>query len=117
MEKELVLVGFPQSSLHKYFPEGAEPAVSEDRLTYLLPEASDLDLREYAKDFENWKQAQPLAESKQQRKTDDSLSLADHPVTITGVFKEVMAWNVMEHTPIETMHFLTSTQQKLAGIY
>lgn len=116
VDKELVFIGFPQSSMNKFVPQGVEPSVEEDRVVFQLPESLVNDITDYTENFENWKQAQPLTEPKQ-RNGQNPPSLANHPVTITGVFKEVMAWNVMDHTPIETMQFLTAIQQKLASIY
>lgn len=118
VDKELVFVGFPQASLSKFLPQGIEPAVSDDRLDFPLPESVALDVKDYTTDYENWKQAQPLTEPKQRTTPNPATTgLAGHPVTITGVFKEVMAWNVVDHTPIEAMQFLAAIQQKLAGLY
>ena len=102
LDKDLVFVGFPKMSLPKFTPENVEPReLSEGHLVMSLPETLMPEGEDYNKDFENWKTAIPLAQPQQKPLP----VLADRPVSLTGVMKKVMAYNVLEHTPIESMQF------------
>ncbi len=113
LETDVVFVGFPKTSLQKFTPKDAViTTISEDHLLMVLPETMMPDGEDYNRGFDNWKTAIPLAQTK-----DKPLpALADRPVSMTGVMKKVMGYNVLEHSPIECMQFIQDIQRQLAEI-
>ncbi len=102
IEVEMAFVGFPKTSLQKFVHEGAATSEAEEgRIVMTLLESLFQPSSENEEEFANWKTAIPLAQPQQKPLP----VLADRPVSLTGVMKKVMAYNVLEHTPIESMQF------------
>lgn len=73
----------------------------------LMPKGED-----YTRGFENWKTTIPVAQAKEKPLP----TMADRPVSMTRIMKNVMEYNVLEHSPIECMQFVTHIQKQLAEI-
>lgn len=110
---DLVFVGFPKASLSKFTLENVVTSeVSEGHLVMTLPETMMPIGEDYNKGFENWKTTIPLVQTKQK----PLHTLADRPVSMTGIMKKVMEYNVLEHSPIECMQFVSDIQRQLAEV-
>lgn len=111
---DMLFVGFPQTSLSRLLPEGCEAIEQgEGHLLIVLPDSYIKGEEDRATDFANWRNTIPMAEAKEKK---SQPTLADRPVSVTGVMKKVMAYNVLEHSPIESMQFIQDIQRQLAEI-
>ena len=76
-DESFCFVGFPVTSLPKYSPDGAEASpAGEKEVDIVLPEdmAASGDREEAEKEFEAWKQEQPLTDSKQKERSGEGLA-------------------------------------------
>lgn len=111
---EVLFIGFPQTSLANFVPAQCEASKQPDgHLTIDLPETLVKEAEDPQEEYNRWKETIPLAEAKENK---SQPTLADRPVSMTGIMKKVMEYNVLEHTPIECMQFLTNIQRQLVGI-
>ena len=101
LDMDLVFVGFPKASLPKFTPENVVPVeVSEGHLVMTLTEIMMPVGEDYNKGFENWKTTIPLVQTQQKPLP----TLADRPVSMTGIMKKVMGYNVLEQYMKRTLH-------------
>lgn len=113
-DADMLFVGFPQTSLTRFLPENCKAEEQEDgHLLIKLPDSLMKGEKDRTEDYANWKNTIPMAEAKDKK---PQPTLADRPVSMTGVMKKVMAYNVLEHTPIESMQFIQDIQRKLVEI-
>lgn len=113
-DADMLFVGFPQTSLSRLLPEGCEAKEQgEGYLLIVLPDSLMKGEEDRLKDYANWKNTIPMAEAKEKK---SQPTLADRPVSMTGIMKKVMAYNVLEHTPIESMQFIQDIQRQLVEI-
>ena len=113
IETDLVFVGFPKTSLQKFLPEGTSIEEKEDgRIIMTLPETLFQPQPESEQEYTNWRSTIPMAEPKQKPLP----TLANRPVSVTGIMKKVMEYNVLEHSPIECMQFVSDIQRQLAEL-
>ena len=110
---DMVFVGFPKTSLQKFTPENVEVReMSEGHWVFFLPETMMPEGEDYNKGFEDWKTTIPLAQAKQKPLP----ALADRPVSLTGVMKKVLEYNVLEHSPMDCMQFVSDIQRQLVEV-
>lgn len=113
VESDMVFIGFPKTSLSKFTPNGAMPVDAADgHIVMSLPETLVPATAEMNKEFENWKTTIPVARAKEKPQP----VLDDRPVSMTGIMKRVLEYNVLEHSPIECMQFVTAIQRQLVEI-
>lgn len=117
---DMLFVGFPQSSLDKFLPQNTERIDNEDKsVTLTLPsdlvradEGSTLEI-----DFQNWRTAIPLVEGKN---TDSpgaaSVPSLSSPMSMTGIFKEVLNFPIEQKSPIDSMLFLADVKRRLSSL-
>ncbi|MBR1877796.1 MAG: hypothetical protein IJ814_02195 [Paludibacteraceae bacterium] len=113
LNTDVVFVGFPQTSLPKFTPENATPKeVAEGHIEMLLPETLMPVGADYSKEYADWKSAIQLAQTVEKPLP----TLADRPVSLTGVMKKVLEYKVEQHSPIECMQFVSDIQRQLIEI-
>ena len=83
--EDIIFVGFPLTSIDRYTPEGSTILPSGDKsIEMTLPTeafAPEVDMESLRKDFENWKQCQPLTEASK-KKVEEEKALTErnaHP--------------------------------------
>lgn len=109
-DESFCFVGFPVTSLPKYSPDGAEASpAGEKEVDIVLPEdmAATGDREEAEKEFEAWKQEQPLTDPKQKDRNGEGLAFGGGPPkgvrTITEIMHDILAYPVESKSPIESM--------------
>lgn len=118
-------IGFPETSLAKWLPEGAEQRVEgEKHLVVRLPDqivADELDAMQGA--YSEWKDAIPLAEANPgiRKGAGKDSSLADvmvgsSPATLTTIMQRVLAWPIESKSPLESMAFLADVKHQIAAL-
>ena len=113
-DSDMLFVGFPQTSLSRLLPEGCETVEQGDGpLLLSLPETLMKGDFDRTQEFANWKSTIPMAEAKEKK---PQPTLADRPVSMTGVMKRVMKYDVLQHSPIECMQFIQDIQRQLVEI-
>lgn len=125
IDEPVAYIGFPETSLMKWMPEGAEQRVEDDKhLVVLLPEVmfpDSLDVMQAA--YAEWKENIPMAEIQPGLRkrgggkgTDEDESVHDSPSTLTGIMQRVLAWPLESKSPLETMTFVADIKHRLAGL-
>ena len=101
VDADVFFIGFPQASLEKFTPEGCNiETIAEGHLVLTLPESLLPSNGNNEETYLRWRETIPLAETKIKTSLHP---LADRPVSMTGIMKKVMEYNVLEHSPIECM--------------
>ena len=119
-------IGFPETSLQKWVPEGAEQRVeSEKHLVLTLPEMMVNDAPDaLSAAYAEWKEAVPLTEAQpglrkrgggKEKEAGDEF-MDDSPVTLTAIMQRVLAWPLESKSPLETMTFMADIKQRLAAL-
>ena len=126
VEQPVAFIGFPETSIGKWMPEGAEQtAVDEKHFAVRLPEllfggdtAEVLDAA-----FTEWKDAVPLTESqaKGEKKVKvqtgvDLVAGKEGGATLTSVMQRILAYPIESKSPLESMAFLADVKRQLAGM-
>ena len=116
-----VFVGFPQNSLERHTPEGAEVTVMEDKsIELLLPETlfrDTTDAQLLKTDFENWKQSVPLTvSSRKDLEVGGRVDSSSHPGRLTDIMHRILAWPIEQKSPMESMLFLADIKRSIADI-
>lgn len=126
IDEPVAYIGFPETSLHKWLPEGAEQRVEDEKhLVIILPQAMFTDMPEAMTEaYFQWKESVPLTEHQPgQRKRGggekDGLfgdGAGEGNVTLTSIMQRVLAFPVESKSPIESMLFLADIKQRLASL-
>lgn len=123
IEDPVAYIGFPETSLMKWMPEGAEQRVEDEkhlvvRLTDMLV-IDDLDVMIAA--YKEWKDAIPLTESQPGLRKRGGGKAVDSdgpdgncPTTLTTIMQRILAFPIESKSPIESMTFLAEVKQRLA---
>jgi hypothetical protein len=124
VEQPVAFIGFPETSINKWMPEGAEQtAVGEKHLAVRLPKELFGEDTPEAIDaaFTEWKEAVPLSESqakgekKVKVQTGIDLGLGKEAgVTLTSVMQRILAFPIESKSPLESMAFLADVKRQLA---
>ena len=121
VDAPLAYIGFPEGSLAKWLPEGAEQrAVGEKHLVLSLPvqmlgEPAD----SLAAAYSEWLDSIPLAES---RPAGKGSAPAGHAAqdpeapSLTSIMQRILAWPLESRSPMESMTFLADVKQRLAQL-
>ena len=113
VDAPMVFVGFPQTSMEKFTPQDCSTQqVENGHIVLTLPQTMIRGAESMAADFAQWKESIPIAEAKHNPQP----LLAEHPVSLTGIMKKVLEYNVLEHSPIESMQFITNLQRQLTEV-
>ncbi|MBQ7181595.1 MAG: hypothetical protein IJR87_09930 [Bacteroidaceae bacterium] len=126
IDEAVAYIGFPETSLTKWLPEGAEQRVeSEKHLVLTLPEVMVSDPPEnLVAAYTEWKEAIPLTESNpglrkngggKDAGLDEALS-GVAPTTLTTIMQRVLAWPIESKSPMESMAFLADVKHQIAAL-
>ena len=126
---EIVLIGFPKTSLEKFSPMDAkcEPFGEKNMILTLPPsmvrpaEGSTLE-----QEYKNWKTTIPITESKESQAASSGGDSANAPLSkkiassapmsMTGIMKQILEFPVESRSPIECMVFLSDIKGRLSSI-
>ena len=118
---DIVFVGFPLTSLDRYTPQGATVLPSGDKnVEMVLPAdafALGTDVVSLWKDFEDWKQCQPLTDASKKKVEEGRVEAEKnaHP-RLTDVMLRILAYPIEQHSPMECMQFLAETKQQISQL-
>ena len=123
IDKPVAFIGFPETSLNKWMPEGAEQTTIEEKhLAIRLPEmffsGDTPDVLDAA--FAEWKESVPLSEA--QTKTEKKLKVQsdsgivskEDGYTLTSIMQRILAYPIESKSPLESMAFLADVKRQLA---
>lgn len=124
IDEPVVYIGFPETSIEKWMPEGAQQRVDGEKLLVVrLPDLMIMDnLEIMQKNYEEWKNLIPLAEASRGKKnntlgTEDENSVKhNHAVSLTSVMQRVLSWPIESKSPLESVAFLADVKQQLATL-
>lgn len=125
IDESVLFVGFPVSSIERYFGTCTMHDVDEkSKDVYLLTDivSQDMDINIMKTDFGNWKSSIPLTISKTKVKENDAESAPEQssshnlPRTITAIMQQILSFPLEHKTPIECMLFVAETKQNLARL-
>ena len=116
-EDSVVFVGFPMTSLERHIPNGATVTELEDKtIALLLAEnvfGDEVNIEQLQTDFTNWKKSVPLVRAKDSgTKNQDKKVVTD--VSVEGIMKHILAYPIEQHSPLETMAFLSEIKRQLS---
>lgn len=121
VDAPVAYIGFPDTSLAKWLPEGVEQSAVDDKhLQLLLPEQLLPDpLETMQADYERWKESVPLAVNGQKKGNPHGADAEDSPreghVTLTSIMQRIMAYPIESKSPLESMLFLADVKRSLAA--
>lgn len=119
IEQSVTLIGFPVTSLGKWFDKKHERhEVGEKHMMFkLAPDVfGDIGLGENVMEvFDVWKSQQPIVEKTSKKAP--IASLAPPAVSMTNVAQRIMSFPIEAKSPIECYQFLSEIKQQLAMIY
>ena len=126
IDEPVAYIGFPETSLMKWMPEGAEQRVEDDKhLVLTLPEVMVADGPDVlAAAYEEWKKSIPLTESQPGLRkrgggkdvVEDDGNLSSQSATLTGVMQRILAFPIESRSPLESMTFLADVKRQLATL-
>ncbi len=125
IEDSVLFVGFPLTSLEKYFGDYPRQEVGEKAIDVLLPTnmvPEDMVIEMMSTDYEVWKSSIPLTISNAKQKenahevTDGKMSFQKSPNTLTSIMQQILAFPLEQKTPIECMLFVAEAKQNLARL-
>ena len=126
IDEAVAYIGFPETSLTKWLPEGAEQRVEgEKHLVIRLTDAmmtDELETMQVA--YTEWKEAIPLTEANpgiRKRSEGKAFGLGDDPpqslpATLTSIMQRILAWPIESKSPLESMAFLADVKHQIAGL-
>lgn len=120
IEQPVAYIGFPETSLDKWMPEGAElEALDEKHLAVHLPKPMIEAMKPVELDVEyvEWKESIPLTEHKtkeehKNKKSDTLDGVFEDKVTITSVMHRILEFPIESKSPIESMLFLANVKRR-----
>ena len=113
VDADMLFVGFPQTSLEKFVPEGSTlNPIDEKHQVLVLSEAMIKGKETTQDNFDQWRTAIPMVQAKE----NPAPQLDHRPVSLTGVMKKVLEYNVLEHSPMECMTFISDIQRQLVQV-
>ncbi|MBQ6209987.1 MAG: hypothetical protein IJK42_09495 [Prevotella sp.] len=124
IDQPVAYIGFPETSLAKWMPEGAEQeAIGEKHLAIRLPSLMLAGDAPETLDpvYGEWKEGIPLTESKEKgdRRADGNDVFGgggDGRVTLTSVMQRILAYPIESKSPMESMSFLADVKRQLANL-
>ena len=126
IDEAVAYIGFPETSLQKWMPEGAGQRVEDEKhLVVTLPEAMFHEPPEAMQvAYTEWKENIPLTEAqpglrrrgggKGEDAEDDNPY--GSPTTLTSIMQRILAWPLESKSPLETVTFMADIKQRLAAL-
>ena len=117
IEDPVIFIGFPQTSLAKFVPEGCEVTPIEEKHSVMdIPIELNEEEREALRtEYEKWCKSQPIAETSRERQQSNALQ-HDAPTSITEVMHSVISYPIERKFPIDCMLFLAEIKAQLARL-
>jgi len=126
MDRDIVFIGFPFTSLDKFFSGVKSLHSPDDRnLIFQLPDGTfphDSTPEGLAGAYQNWKSSVPISENKRKRpegadsassdRTDDNLP----PSRMTDVMRRILSYPIERKSPLECMSFLAELKSDLSNL-
>lgn len=123
IDEPVAYIGFPESSIGKWLPEGADQTVmGENHLLLRLPDAMLSDTLDNMSDvYASWKDEIVKNESNNSQRhrggaKDKEASAVEQPATLTNIMQRILAWPIESKSPLDSMAFLADLKQQLAHI-
>jgi hypothetical protein len=124
IDAPVAYIGFPETSLEKWLPEGAVQRVEgEKHLVISLPEVMVSETPEVmSAAYKEWKESVPLTESnpglrkKSVGKSSDYDEADENPSTLTAIMQRVLSFPIESKSPLECMMFLADVKCRLASM-
>lgn len=105
IDTDVVFIGFPQSSFEKFRVEGSTVEQWEDKgILMTLPEElvhPDREDSTLSEEYQNWRATIPLAQKTEDGKVKEGQPKAGQPVSMTGIMRQILEFQVENHSPIE----------------
>ena len=118
LDTAVAYIGFPETSLAKWLPEGVtQSAVDEKHLLLKLPDELFADSREVmSKDYASWFESIPMSEKSSQRGEGSQERPAVQSLSLTGIMHRILAFPIESKSPLQSMTFLAEVKQQLADL-
>lgn len=121
IDEPVAYIGFPETSVGKWTPEGAEQVVENEKHLLLrlpevmLPETS----AEMNAAYRDWLEGLPLTESRSDSHKSPSVSrMSDGEekpsLTLTSIMQRILAFPIESRSPLDSMTFLADVKRQLA---
>lgn len=126
IEQPVAFIGFPETSLGKWTPEGAEQtAIGDKHLAMRLPDTifkgEDFEAIDAA--FVKWKEDISLSDPKPKADKKDSSVIGHETLsdisgqhTLTAVMQRILAYPIESKSPLESMAFLADVKRQLTAM-
>lgn len=121
-EQPVAYIGFPETSLAKWMPEGAEQTELEEKhLAIRLPDVMLSEESPEVQDaaFLSWKEAIPLTDNKNEKRKNSQQDHSDDDtgrLSLTGIMQRILAFPIESKSPLESMVFLADIKRQLAEL-
>lgn len=117
-DESMVFIGFPVSSLQKFFGDGLQ--VNDDKSVTATLDigifGEDVSVETLNRDYGNWKKSVPLTENSKKRLEEERNPETAKPQRMTDIFHEILAYPIESKSPMESMVFLAELKSKLSKI-
>lgn len=125
IDQPVAYIGFPETSIAKWMPEGAEQrAEDEKHLVVVLPELMFTDTPEQMLSaYGEWKEAIPLTEAQpglrrrgEGKGVESDDGAEGNLTTLTSIMQRILAYPIESKSPLESMTFLADVKRSLAAL-
>ena len=117
-DESMVFIGFPVTSLQKFFGDGV--AVTDDgSVAAVLREdvfGAGATSETLLAEFSNWKQSVPLTDNSKKRLDEERNPATAGPQRITDIMHDILSYPIESRTPMESMSFLSELKTRLSKI-
>ena len=119
---DIVMVGFPLSSLQKFTPEGVTPVFSDDGqlMTMTIPAErfkEDETLEKMQEEFQNWKHSVEASNKNGQGEGGGKpTSQQVKSSCLTDIMHKIITFPIEQKSPMECMGFLAEIKKEISAI-
>lgn len=117
-DESMVFIGFPVTSLYKFFGDGVvvndDGSVAVSLRDDVFGEGSSAET--LAVEFSNWKQSVPLTDNSKKRLDEERNPATAGPQRITDIMHDILSYPIESRTPMESMSFLSELKTRLSKI-
>lgn len=111
----VAFVGFPMTSLQKWLPQDCQMENVDDRHFRIVFEKTKLP-DDAAEKYSAWKGAIPISEVPKSSKSETQRIIDAGPISITGIMRKIMEYQIESRSPIDCMMFLSQIKGELSKI-
>lgn len=126
-DEPVAYIGFPESSMSKWLPEGmVHQVVSENHLVLTVGDAVMQQLGDDSDaEYAAWHESIPLTETREREKNSSRSgenTAINHssqitPASMTSIMQRILAFPIESKSPLESMAFLAEVKQQLAMLF